>query len=142
MRGYQEKHRCSPGDLGRECAKLQEERIQWYKEIQNAGCVSGTQGGKRSSQGVQNPTPTPGMYGGYWDLELGFKATPSCCEGLCARRQTGRLLSETLVGHAGSTMVDLRTGEILETEAGLVALLTGSECCDVAALDHSGSRGT
>lgn len=39
------------------CEVLQEERIQWYKEIQNAGCVSGTQGGRRFSQGVQNPTP-------------------------------------------------------------------------------------
>lgn len=46
------------------------------------------------------------------------------------------------MGHTGSTVGGLRTEEMLDTEAGLVALLTGSGYCDVAALDHFGPRGT
>lgn len=48
-------------------------------------------------------------------------------------------MSETEVGFAGATVVGLRTGEILDSEASLGVLLTGGSSghCDVSGLDYS-----
>lgn len=91
------------------------------------------------------PLPPPPTARNGWrllgrgNLEVVFKATPSCCECLvCARRHSEADYLKPRWGMQAAQWY-VRTGELLDTEASLVVLLTGgsSGCCDISASDHS-----